>query len=130
MIKSLIQKLFTPNKKQDELIEELKAIPGFITKEEIELVGNNQIKPNKFVLKKGEILPVLLPEFGNLSNLKITKWYFQTGDLVSEGNVICEIENGKITMEFESIADGRISSICLTDKILKTGEMLCELEGI
>ncbi|MFC5046070.1 biotin/lipoyl-containing protein [Aquimarina hainanensis] len=130
MIKSLIQKLFTSTQKQNELIEELKTIPGFKTKEEVELAGNTQKKSNRFILKKGEILPVLLPELGNLSNFKVVKWYFQTGDLVKEGNVICKIENEKITMEFESITDGRISNICSTNKILKTGEELCKLEGI
>ncbi|MBQ4804524.1 hypothetical protein J8L88_16810 [Aquimarina sp. MMG015] len=130
MIKSLIQKLFTSNKKRNELIEELKSIPGFKTKEEVGLANNAQTKSNKFILEKGKTLPVLLPEFGNLSNFRVVRWHFKTGDLVKEGNVICEIENEKITMEFESIADGRISNICPTNKILKTGEELCKLEGI
>ncbi|GAA3520107.1 hypothetical protein GCM10022393_37940 [Aquimarina addita] len=130
MIKSLIQKLFIRNKKKDELIKGLKNISGFKTMDETELEGNSQRKPKKFILEKGKVLPIFLPEFEGFSNLKITKWHFQAGDLIEEGSIICEIENETITLEFESFANGRISDICPLNKILKTGEKLCELEGV
>ena len=130
MIKSLIKKFFNTSNKQDVLLEELKTIPGFTAKNKIDSEHSNSPKIKISSLEKGEILPILLPEFGHFKNFKVTQWHFQIGDLIKKGDVICEIENEKIVMEFESTTNGKIISMCMTNKILETGEELFKVEGV
>ncbi|KAA1247034.1 biotin/lipoyl-containing protein [Aquimarina sp. RZ0] len=73
-------------------------------------------------------MSITLPEFSDQKNFGVTRWYFQAGDLIKEGDIICELENDTVTMELECVADGRIISIYTANKILKTGEEVCKVE--
>jgi len=48
--------------------------------------------------------------------LTLTKWHIKSGDIVKHGDIICNIENENITMEFESFFNGRIISTCELNK--------------
>jgi pyruvate dehydrogenase E2 component (dihydrolipoamide acetyltransferase) len=45
----------------------------------------------------------------------LAKWNVKEGDKVSSGDVICEIETDKATMEFESIDDGVMGKILIAE---------------
>ena len=57
-------------------------------------------------------MPALSPtmEMGTLA-----KWLVKEGDSVSSGDMLCEIETDKATMEYESIDDGIIAKILVAD---------------
>ena len=57
-------------------------------------------------------MPALSPtmEEGNL-----TKWHVKEGDSVSSGDVLCEIETDKATMEVESIDEGIVGKILIAE---------------
>ncbi len=58
------------------------------------------------------LMPALSPtmEVGTL-----TKWFVKVGDKVKSGDILAEIETDKATMEFESVEDGVISEILVSD---------------
>ena len=111
MITSLIRKLFGTSKNQDE----------------IEKDENPQTNVDAFNSEKEEVISVFLPGFGDSENSKIIRWNFEIGDTVKEGDILCEIETRKFTMEFESMTHGRIMAISPKNKILKTGDEVCKL---
>lgn len=57
-------------------------------------------------------MPALSPtmEKGNLA-----KWLVKEGDSVTSGDMLCEIETDKATMEYETIDDGVIAKILVAD---------------
>ena len=58
------------------------------------------------------LMPALSPtmESGNLA-----KWLVKEGDEVSSGDVLCEIETDKATMEVEAVDEGTIGKILIAD---------------
>ena len=58
------------------------------------------------------LMPALSPtmEEGNLS-----KWLVKEGDTVESGDVLCEIETDKATMEFEAVDEGVIGKIIVAE---------------
>jgi pyruvate dehydrogenase E2 component (dihydrolipoamide acetyltransferase) len=56
--------------------------------------------------------PILMPQAGNtMEEGTIITWEVQVGDTVSEGQILCEIETDKSTIEFESPVNGTIGAI-------------------
>ncbi len=129
MIKSLIRKLFFPTKKRNEIISDEERNSNFRTKEELEKHKTNSVQSD-FKIEKGKIQSVTLPELGNQKGFTLTKWYFKSGDIVKRGDIVCEIENENITMEFESIYSGKITPTCkLNQKLIQETEIFT-IEGI
>ncbi|MFV2092859.1 MAG: pyruvate dehydrogenase complex dihydrolipoamide acetyltransferase [Hyphomicrobiales bacterium] len=58
------------------------------------------------------LMPALSPtmETGNLVN-----WLVKEGDAVASGDVLCEIETDKATMEVEAVDEGKIGKILITE---------------
>jgi pyruvate dehydrogenase E2 component (dihydrolipoamide acetyltransferase) len=55
-------------------------------------------------------LPILMPQAGNTMEAgTITKWKVRVGDSIKVGQVICDIETDKATVEVEATAAGRIA---------------------
>ena len=129
MIKSIIRKLFLSDEKLNEIIKDLKSNPNFRTKEEIEKYGTDSIQSD-LKLKKGEVQSISSPELGNQKGLTLTKWYVKPGDIVKKGDIVCEIENENITMEFESFYSGKIISICRLNQKLTSGIEIFKIEGV
>tara|TARA_B100000949_G_scaffold231436_1_gene243647 strand:+ start:122 stop:511 length:390 start_codon:yes stop_codon:yes gene_type:complete len=129
MIKSIIRKLFLSDEKRNEIIKDLKSNPNFRTKEEIEKYGTDSIQSD-LKLKKGEVQSISSPELGNQKGLTLTKWYVKPGDIVKKGDIVCEIENENITMEFESFYSGKIISICRLNQKLTSGIEIFKIEGV
>ena len=79
---------------------------------------------SKLTPDKAKIQSVFAPNLGSEKGLILTKWYFKPGDTIIIGDIVCDIENENITMEFESLFKGRIVSTCkLNEKLTSRTEI-------
>ena len=130
MIKDLIRRLFINEKKRNKILKNLKSNDRFRTREEI-LNGENKINESiTFNLKKGETKSIYSPDLGNQRNLVLSKWYYEQGDLISSGDIVCDIENENIVMEFESLYSGKLISTCRLNQKLTKGTEIFKIIGI
>ena len=81
-------------------------------------------------MEKGKVESIFSPDLGDQKGLVLTKWFVQPGDIVNYGDIICEIENKNIVMEFESFYNGKIISTCSLNQNLTTETELFKIEGI
>ena len=60
--------------------------------------------------------PVLMPALSpTMTEGKLAKWHVKVGDAVKSGQVICEIETDKATMEYEAVDDGTLAKILVPE---------------
>ncbi len=130
MIKALIHRLFFSNKKQGELLENLKKNPDFRTKEEIEKGAMSSEQISDVALVKGELTSISVPCFEGQKDLILTKWHCKSGDIVKKGAIICDLENENIAMEFETFYSGKILLTSQLNAKLTAGEEIFKIEGI
>jgi pyruvate dehydrogenase E2 component (dihydrolipoamide acetyltransferase) len=58
------------------------------------------------------LMPALSP---TMTEGKLAKWHVKAGDTVKAGQVICEIETDKATMEVEAVDEGKIGQIVVPE---------------
>ena len=58
------------------------------------------------------LMPALSP---TMTEGKLAKWHVKVGDAVKSGQVICEIETDKATMEVEAVDEGKIGQIVVAE---------------
>ncbi len=58
------------------------------------------------------LMPALSP---TMTEGKLAKWHVKVGDVVKAGQVMCEIETDKATMEVEAVDEGRIGQIVVPE---------------
>ncbi len=58
------------------------------------------------------LMPALSP---TMTEGKLAKWHVKVGDAVTAGQVICEIETDKATMEVEAVDEGKIGQIVVAE---------------
>ena len=56
------------------------------------------------------LMPALSP---TMEEGTLAKWLVSEGDSVSSGDILCEIETDKATMEFEAVDEGTIGKILI-----------------
>ena len=57
-------------------------------------------------------MDIILPNIGEtVDEGKVLKWLKQVGDHVTDGDVLCEVETDKSTMEVPTTIDGTIKEI-------------------
>src|SRR5690349_12103119 len=60
--------------------------------------------------------PVLMPALSpTMTEGKLAKWHVKVGDKVTAGQVICEIETDKATMEVEAVDEGAVAKILIEE---------------
>ena len=60
----------------------------------------------------GEVVPILMPLAGNtMEEGTVLEWRVSEGDTIEMGQILCEIETDKATMEYESPAAGRLARL-------------------
>ena len=83
--------------------------------------------------------PVLMPKLGqSVESCIIVSWKIEKGDSVAEGDLLCEIETDKATLEVESPASGTVLDLFFSDgdevqvqaNIAIIGEPGEDLEGL
>jgi pyruvate dehydrogenase E1 component beta subunit len=61
-------------------------------------------------------IPVLMPALSpTMTEGKLAKWHVKVGDAVKSGQVICEIETDKATMEVEAVDEGTVAQILVSE---------------
>src|ERR1700716_3878563 len=58
------------------------------------------------------LMPALSP---TMTEGKLAKWHVKVGDAVKSGQVICEIETDKATMEVEAVDEGKIGQLAVPE---------------
>src|SRR4051794_1477338 len=58
------------------------------------------------------LMPALSP---TMTEGKLAKWHVKQGDAVKAGQVLCEIETDKATMEVEAVDEGTIGQIVVPE---------------
>ena len=58
------------------------------------------------------LMPALSP---TMTEGKLAKWHVKVGDTVKSGQVICEIETDKATMEVEAVDEGKVGQIVVEE---------------
>ena len=73
---------------------------------------------------------IILPNIGEtVEEGKVIKWLKQVGDQVTDGDVLCEVETDKSTMEVPSTIDGTIKEIRVKEgDIVPVGSILAVVE--
>jgi pyruvate dehydrogenase E1 component beta subunit len=61
-------------------------------------------------------IPVLMPALSpTMTEGKLAKWHVRVGDAIKAGQVICEIETDKATMEVEAVDEGTVAQILVPE---------------
>ncbi len=61
-------------------------------------------------------IPVLMPALSpTMTEGKLAKWHVKVGDAVKAGQVVCEIETDKATMEVEAVDEGTVAQILVQE---------------
>src|SRR3984957_12040309 len=61
-------------------------------------------------------IPVLMPALSpTMTEGKLAKWHVKVGDVVKSGQVLCEIETDKATMEVEAVDEGTVAQILVEE---------------
>ncbi len=61
-------------------------------------------------------IPVLMPALSpTMTEGKLAKWHVKVGDIVKSGQVICEIETDKATMEVEAVDEGTVAQLLIAE---------------
>jgi len=75
-------------------------------------------------------IPVLMPALSpTMTEGKLAKWHVKVGDAVKAGQVICEIETDKATMEVEAVDEGTVAQILIEEGAegIKVNTPICVL---
>ena len=75
-------------------------------------------------------MEIILPNIGEtVDEGKVVKWLKQVGDQVTDGDVLCEVETDKSTMEVPTTIDGTIKEIRVKEgDIVPVGTILAIVE--
>ena len=75
-------------------------------------------------------MDIILPNIGEtVDEGKVLKWLKQIGDQVTDGDVLCEVETDKSTMEVPSTINGTIKEIRVKEgDIVPVGTILAIVE--
>ena len=73
---------------------------------------------------------IILPNIGEtVEEGKVIKWLKQVGDQVADGDVVCEVETDKSTMEVPTTIAGTIKEIKVKEgEIVPVGSILAIVE--
>ena len=75
-------------------------------------------------------MEIILPNIGEtVDEGKVIKWLKQVDDQVNDGDILCEVETDKSTMEVPSTIDGTIKEIRVKEgDIVPVGTILAIVE--
>ena len=75
-------------------------------------------------------MDIIMPAIGETVNEgKLAKWFKKVGDKIIEGDILCEVESDKTTMEIPSTTDGVLKEIVVQEnETVAVGAILGILE--
>lgn len=134
MLEALLNFLFSPVKSfkkegvSNSVLEDLKASPNFISKEDSIHEKVNKEK-TEFVIPKGKKITMRSPDIPHLE-FRLVEWVRQVGEVVAPNEVICILENEHLTMEYESQFHCKIFYTEPINTVIKHGDRVCIIEEI
>jgi pyruvate dehydrogenase E2 component (dihydrolipoamide acetyltransferase) len=74
---------------------------------------------------------VILPKYGmNMTEADIDEWLVSEGDIVAEGDDLCEVTTDKVTTTLESPTSGTVKRIVVpAGNAAEPGDILAIIEG-
>ena len=61
-------------------------------------------------------MDIIMPAIGETVNEgKLAKWFKKEGDQINEGDIVCEVETDKTTMEIPSTTNGILKKIIVKE---------------
>ena len=61
-------------------------------------------------------MDIIMPAIGETVNEgKLAKWFKKVGDQINEGDILCEVETDKTTMEIPSTINGILKEIIVQE---------------
>lgn len=74
-------------------------------------------------------IDIKIPSVGeSISEVTLASWVVSDGDVVKEGDILCEIESDKATVELPAESDGKVKIITEAGTELKIGDKIGELD--
>lgn len=84
--------------------------------------------PLAVVEDKSKIFDVVIPAVGeSIAEVTIANWLKKTGDLVNQGEVICEIESDKATFELSAESSGYLTIKAEKGSTVPIGEVVAQI---
>ncbi len=75
-------------------------------------------------------IPIIMPKMSmTMTEGDVGTWMVKVGDVVGEGDVVCEVMTDKVDMEVESTAAGTLVEIVVEEGTVAVGEPIAWLEG-
>eukprot|EP01038_Epipyxis_sp_PR26KG_P013814 gene13814-18528_t len=61
----------------------------------------------------------------------LAKWHIKVGDVLKSGDIMCEIETDKATMEVEAVDEGKVLEILVAEGTqgVKVNAVIARIEG-
>ena len=74
------------------------------------------------------LMPALSP---TMEEGVLAKWHIKVGDVLKSGDIMCEIETDKATMEVEAVDEGRVLEILVAEGTqgVKVNAVIARIEG-
>jgi pyruvate dehydrogenase E2 component (dihydrolipoamide acetyltransferase) len=74
---------------------------------------------------------VILPKYGmNMTEAEIDEWFVAEGDVVAEGDELCEVTTDKVTTTVESPTSGTVKRIIVqVGNTAEPGDVLATIES-
>ncbi|MCS7204456.1 MAG: lipoyl domain-containing protein [Leptospiraceae bacterium] len=81
------------------------------------------------MLIQKKIVPLLVPDIGEPDKIELVQWNIKEGDIVKEGQELCELVTSKASFPLESPFEGRIIKIHKQEgETVQIGEELAIIE--
>ncbi|MCP4522402.1 MAG: 2-oxoglutarate dehydrogenase complex dihydrolipoyllysine-residue succinyltransferase [Cytophagales bacterium] len=77
----------------------------------------------------GEVLEMIVPTVGeSISEVTVSNWTKEDGDIIEMDEVICELESDKATFELNAEAQGVLRIVAQEGDTLEIGALICKIE--
>ena len=60
----------------------------------------------------------------------VSAWFFDSGDVVETGDVLCEVMNEKVATEIEAACSGKLTIKIDAETAVKKGELIATIEPV
>jgi pyruvate dehydrogenase E2 component (dihydrolipoamide acetyltransferase) len=105
---SLLEILVQPG----QTVAACKQLARFESRHEESRAHAERAVPTPIPAPGGKVTPILMPQAGNtMEEGTVIAWRVKEGDHIAVGQILCEIETDKATMDFESPDAGRLARI-------------------
>ena len=85
---------------------------------------------NTRVLEYGEKEILVFPFDSSQDNQwRVKEWFFEKGNSILQGDILCSIENEKKVIEFETEISGKLNYFKLEGQKVEKGTVLAEITG-